>query len=83
MPKSFKSTIKLIEVMKRKYIMFDATKGYPAGARVRYECGICGATLASMPDHSTACKCRNIIVDAEAGRVAVKEFAKLLAYEID
>lgn len=67
----------------RKYIKFDATRGYPAGARVRYECGICGVNLASMPEHSVACKCRNIIVDAEAGRVAVKDLTQLLAYESD
>lgn len=67
----------------RKYIKFDATKGYPAGERIRYECGICGVTLASMPEYSVPCKCRNIIVDAEAGRVAVKDLAQFRAYEID
>jgi hypothetical protein len=65
----------------RKYIKFDISRGYPAGSKIRYECGICGVTLASMPAHSAACKCRNIIVDAEAGRVAVKEPSKFLAYE--
>ncbi len=67
----------------RKYMKFDVTKGYPAGRRIRFECCLCGVTLASMPEHSAACKCRNIIVDAESGRVTAKEPNKFLVYEID
>ena len=33
----------------RKYIDFDASAGYPAGPQIRYECGICGVILPSMP----------------------------------
>lgn len=64
----------------RKYIDFDANAGYPAGPQIRYECGICGVVLASMPNHAVACKCRNIIVDVDAGRVAVKDGSKLKAF---
>ena len=67
--------------MMKKYIEFDFSKGFPAGERIRYECGICGDSIASTPKYSATCKCRNIIVDADAGRVAVKDPAKLKAYE--
>ncbi len=67
----------------RKYLEFNAATGFPAGSCIRYECGICGETLASMPEHAAACKCRNIIVDADAGRVAVKDSSKMKAYETD
>lgn len=68
--------------MEKKYINFDASVGFPAGERVRYECGICSDTLPSMPQNAAACKCRNIIVDADAGRVSVKDEKEIKAYEI-
>lgn len=69
--------------MNRKYIEFNASNGFPAGERIRYECGICGETLLSIPQHAAACKCRNIIVDVDAGRVAVKDSSKMKAYEVE
>jgi hypothetical protein len=69
--------------MGKKYISFYATAGYPAGDRIRYECGICGDALPSTPQFAAACKCRNIIVDSDAGRVAVKNISKFKVYEID
>ncbi len=67
----------------RKYIEFNAATGYPAGTRIRYECGICGETVTSTPEYAVACKCRNIIVDADAGRIAVKDSTQMKVYEID
>lgn len=67
----------------RKYIVFDPSKGYPAGTSVRYECGICGDTVASMPENAAACKCRNLIVDSDAGRIAVKDSSKMKAYIVE
>lgn len=65
--------------MDRNCLNVDLSKGYPVGADIEYECGVCGDTLASMPVHSVACKCRNVIVDVDAGRVAVKDSNKFKA----
>lgn len=67
----------------RKYIEFNSVVGYPAGTRIRYECRICGDTVVSMPEHAAACKCRNIIIDSDAGRIAVKNSNEFKAYETD
>lgn len=68
--------------MDRNYLDVDFSKGYPAGTDIRYECAVCGDTLPSMPKHSVACKCRNVIVDVDAGRVAVKDSSKFRAYTV-
>jgi len=64
----------------RKYLDVDPARGYPAGDAIRYECLVCGDTLLSIPAHAGACGCRNVIVDVDAGRVAVKDAAKFRAY---
>jgi hypothetical protein len=70
-------------MVNRQYIGFNSSQGFPAGERIRYECGICGEDVASMPQHAAACKCRNIIVDVDAGRIAVKDSSKMKAYEVE
>lgn len=64
----------------RTYLEIDDSKGYPAGKAIRYECLACGDTLLSLPEHAVACKCRNVILDVEAGRLAVKDATKFRAY---
>jgi len=61
----------------RQYIDFDPRKGYPAGPDLFYECGICGDVIPSMPDNAAACRCGNVLVDADSGRVSVREGEKL------
>lgn len=61
----------------RKYLTFDPTKGYPAAANIFYECLSCGGVVPSMPDDSLCCSCRNVCIDIDAGRVSVKDDAKL------
>ena len=68
--------------MDRNYLNADFSKGYPAGENIRYECGVCGDTLPSKPEHSVACKCRNVIIDVDAGRVAVKDASQVRAYVV-
>jgi hypothetical protein len=67
----------------RKYLSFDPAAGYPAGRRIRYECLVCGVTLPSIPAHTDSCRCENIVVDVDAGRVAVKVPGQMKAYEIE
>lgn len=65
-----------------RYLDIDLTRGFPAGDAIRYECLSCGDVLLSTPPHAVACKCRNVIVDVDAGRVAVKDATKFRAFTI-
>lgn len=62
---------------------FNPSVGFPAGEKLRYECGICGDMVLSMPTNAAACKCSNIIVDADAGRISVKDETRIKVYEIE
>jgi hypothetical protein len=66
----------------RTYLPNDFSAGYPAGQLIYYECTLCGTSVPSMPRNAAACKCRNIIVDADAGRVAVKDASRMRAYQV-
>lgn len=66
----------------KQYLTIDQSKGYPAGDTIRYECLTCGSVLLSIPVHAEACKCRNIIVDVDTGRITVKDITKFRAYAI-
>lgn len=67
----------------KNYLPIDPVRGYPAGDSIIYECLSCGDTLQSIPSHAVACKCRNVIVDVDAGRVTVKDANKFRVYELD
>ena len=56
-------------------IPFVPAEGYPAGRDIRYECLRCGGIVPSIPtyDEPWACTCRNVRVDADAGRVSVSD----------
>ena len=69
--------------MAKNYIQFDPATGYPAGSSVYYECTECGELLPSLPAYAVACKCRNIVVDADAGRVSVRKPEMFRAFESD
>ncbi len=66
----------------KNYLAIDVAKGYPAGDKIRYECLLCGDSIPSKPAHAVACSCRNIIVDVDAGRVAVKDNNRFKAYVV-
>lgn len=59
--------------VKRSYFKQDYSSGYPAGEKIFYECTSCGDVIPSMPVHAMACKCRNVIVDSDAGRISVRD----------
>lgn len=54
-----------------KYQPFNPNRGYPFEPNHFYECLECGYLVPSNPEHAIACKCRNIIVDRDAGRCVV------------
>ena len=68
--------------MARIYIPAVLGEGYPAGRDVRYECLRCGGVVASMPtyDEPWTCSCRNVRVDADAGRVSVDRHEQLRVF---
>lgn len=61
----------------------DHSAGYPRAAGIWFECTICGVRLKSDPPSSVACMCRNIIVDVDAGRIAIKDCDAVLGLRID
>jgi hypothetical protein len=66
----------------RTYIADDFRGGYPAGEDIFYECLLCNSSVPSMPRNAAACQCRNVIVDSDAGRVAVKNADRMRAYRV-
>mgnify|MGYP001302904743 CR=1 FL=1 len=66
----------------KRYLDFNPSNGFPAGEAVRYECLSCGDTLSSIPQHAVACRCRNVIVDVDAGRVTVKDMNNFRVYSV-
>jgi hypothetical protein len=57
----------------RTYHDFDPEIGYPAGSNLFYECMRCGDVIPSVPLDSTSCKCRNVMIDTDYGRVSVQD----------
>jgi hypothetical protein len=55
-----------------KVVKFNPKEGYPVGRKLFYMCKTCGVTIPSQPSHSAGCKCRNVFIDIDYARVAVK-----------
>jgi ribosomal protein S27E len=58
-------------------IPFNPSQGYPVGKDLFYECSDCGERVPSLPQESIQCSCGNIFIDADAGRMAVKDESKI------
>ena len=56
----------------RNYVQLDKKAGFPVSKRLFIECMICGEAVKSLPEDSIACKCRNITIDTDAGRVDIE-----------
>lgn len=67
----------------RRYISFDPNAGYPTGRNLYYECFVCGDELPSIPPEPVSCSCRNIHIDVDYGRMAVKDHSKIRLYASD
>jgi hypothetical protein len=59
--------------MKKVVIPFNFSTGFPTAVDLYYECLICGDMVQSHPQDNTHCKCENVFIDMEAGRVAVRD----------
>lgn len=58
-------------------IRFNPKNGYPTGPTLYYRCKLCGVTIASQPIDSVGCRCRNIFIDIDYGRVSVDQDEKI------
>lgn len=68
---------------RRQYFSFNPASGYPAGENIYYECGGCGGVLKSRPEDSVHCECRNIMIDADYGRVSVRDHSLMKIFSIE
>lgn len=59
--------------MNRTYHSLNPSAGYPADKGLFYECLQCGELVPSLPDDSMSCKCCNMRIDVDYGRIVVKE----------
>lgn len=53
-------------------VPFDPKSGYPVGPRFSYRCMSCSETVPSQPTESMGCKCGNVFIDVDYGRISVK-----------
>lgn len=67
--------------MKKEYIKTDFKNGYPSGKDVFYECEICYDIIPSAPSKITECKCKNIIIDPDFGRIIIREESKIKVFK--
>ena len=66
----------------RLYFGFSPTSGYPAQDNVYYECLKCGDVVPSRPSDSIHCKCRNIMIDVDYGRIKIQEPAQVRMFSV-
>lgn len=62
--------------MNEKFIEVKLTPETNAlsGSEVYYKCLKCGDTVQSTPKNAARCSCRNINIDADAGRISIKNY---------
>lgn len=66
--------------MGKHYIQFDPNEGYPASRELFYECLRCGEIVPSLPPDSAHCKCRNIMIDTDYGRIKIQDHSQTRLY---
>src|SRR5262245_54864674 len=60
---------------KKEYSSSDFSKSYPGGIDLSYECKRCGDVLPSLPTGFARCKCSNIEISLEDGRMHIESHA--------
>jgi hypothetical protein len=69
--------------MLRKYIKPNFSNGYPSAKDIFYECKVCDDVIISNPTKSLQCSCHNIIIDADYGRMVIKDESMVRVFESD
>jgi len=65
----------------REYLTFNPAKGYPADKTLFYECLDCNEVVPSMPNDNAHCKCRNIMIDIDYGRIDIQDVNKVRLFK--
>jgi hypothetical protein len=60
---------------KKEELKFDPRVGWPNGDDLFYQCLVCGDFVCSVKEDE--CQCRNVYVDAAAGRAGAKDEQKV------
>ncbi len=63
-------------------ISFNPAQGYPAGDDLYYECLKCGELIPSFPQDNISCKCANISIDKDYGRMTIWDHALARAWNL-
>jgi len=58
---------------RKKYMSIDFSEGYPVGKNIYYECSECNEVIPSTPIDSLSCKCGNVSIDVDAGRISIND----------
>ena len=66
--------------MSRKYIPLDL-QTRPCKEGFFYECMKCGDIIPSKPSETIRCTCHNIMIDVDAGRIALLDPAQVRLFE--
>lgn len=48
------------------------------GKDVFYKCLTCGDIVDSLPFNAAACRCQNIMIDTDGGRIAIRDYPNVL-----
>jgi hypothetical protein len=67
----------------KTYVDFDPQAGYPRSADLYYECQECDTIVPSMPSDNCHCRCFNVRIDVEAGRMAVRDRSHVRLVRMD
>ncbi|CAM4489944.1 MAG: hypothetical protein LEGION0403_FIIPPAGN_02884 [Legionella sp.] len=63
--------------------LIDLSNGFPISEDIIYKCNICGDEFISLQPYAVDCCCRNLIIDADSGRVSIKNLDQLVAFYKD
>ena len=68
--------------MSKHYIDYNPSEGYPIKHDYFYECLRCGDCIPAMPSTNIYCKCRNIMIDVDYGRISIQEHFQVKLYSL-
>lgn len=64
-------------------ITYDLQHGYPTGDNLFYECLACHTIVPSLPPDSTSCRCHNIKIDGDNGRLSIRNQVRTRLIAVD
>jgi hypothetical protein len=65
----------------KNYLSFVPKGTLPTGPNVFLECLQCGEIIPLSLEKNTRCKCQNIRLDAQAGRIAIRDWSAIKLFQ--